>query len=99
MRLDWVPNPEILEGVLFRAGANRDVISKPAMLDFIGHFAEEQAVYTETQWCQKLLQSAKQHTLRNPKPPEALQADGRPDWLTDEFCEETARELDAQRNR
>jgi uncharacterized protein YdaU (DUF1376 family) len=96
MRLEWTPNPDILAGVLFRAGAIPNEITPVALNDFREYFSQEQAVYTETQWCQKLLQSARRHTLKNPPSPD--QASGT-DWITNEFCEEALRELDAQRTR
>lgn len=59
-----------------------------------------------TSWDAKFLQRcAREWKTRGhlwqaePAPAEAPGPDGRPAWLTDEFCEETARELDAQRNR
>jgi uncharacterized protein YdaU (DUF1376 family) len=74
MRQSWEPNADALEFVCVASGVARDLITKPVIAEFVTYWSDEQAVNTERQWCQKLLQAAQRAASRRTPPTETRSA-------------------------
>ncbi len=67
MRTEWKPSPEIISAVCMRSGCLPSIVTQAALADFVGYWSSEQKVFTEAQWAQKLIDSAKRYALKNPE--------------------------------
>jgi len=66
MTVTWTPDKTLLTDICGRSFVQPSIITPLALAEFATYWSEELAYFTEAQWIQKLIASAKKHALKNP---------------------------------